>query len=290
MTDTTQPTQQTTDQAKTSVELEEKSQFAYAVLKHAASLTVVRIDRDAFLRAQLAKHLPHIDVEQAIAMTPARAGATLDELDTIADAIINFEVKKCSGISFLAGIPGGFAALGTIPADLAQYFGHVLRIEQQLAYIYGWQSFIDADQEIDDETLFELILLMGVMLKVGGAASAVSALANVAQQEVTKRIANKALTKTTYYPVIKRVLRMIGIKVTKESFAKNAGKFVPLLGGVLSGGMTWLSFKPAAHHLKKYLRSLPQARGLDAPVKDQDFLEEFIEAEVVSDEDMQSAE
>ena len=58
--------------------------------------------------------------------------------------------------------------VGTIPADLAQYFGHVMRVEQKLAYLYGWQSFLNEDDEVDDETVTRLVVLMGVMLEVGG--------------------------------------------------------------------------------------------------------------------------
>ena len=45
---------------------------------------------------------------------------------------------------------------GTIPADLAQDFAHVMRVEQKLAYLYGWQSFLNEDDEVDDETVAQV--------------------------------------------------------------------------------------------------------------------------------------
>jgi hypothetical protein len=36
-----------------------------------------------------------------------------------------------------AGIPGGLAMLGTAPADFAQFYAHVFRVAQKLAYVSG---------------------------------------------------------------------------------------------------------------------------------------------------------
>lgn len=148
---------------------DEAEEFAYAVIRRAVSLTGVKIDRAAFLRAELKKHSPSTDPDLAIATSPISAGAAPQEVDAAARAVIDFETRKCAAISFAAGIPGGIALVGTVPADLAQYFAHVMRVEQKLAYLYGWQTFLDSDNEIDDQTILELVILMGVMLGVGGA-------------------------------------------------------------------------------------------------------------------------
>ena len=42
--------------------------------------------------------------------------------------------------------------------------GHLLRIAQKLAYIYGWPDlFADAGDEVDEATESMLILFVGVM-------------------------------------------------------------------------------------------------------------------------------
>ena len=189
-------------------------------------------------------------------------------LDRIAQDAIEFEVKKCAGLSFLAGIPGGLALVGTVPADLAQYIGHVMRVEQKLAYVYGWQSFLDDDDEVDDRTIMELVVLMGVMMEVGGVASTLTKFAaTTAQQAVARTIERQALTKTFFYPVMKKVLRFIGISLTKQTFAKTAAKLVPVIGGAVSGGLTYFSFKPSAEKLKAYLRAMP-ASGVNSDEPD----------------------
>lgn len=47
---------------------------------------------------------------------------------------------------------------------------------------------------------------------------------------------------------------MVRCKVTKDSFAKGAAKVIPFLGAGLSGGITYLTFKPQANRLMKHLR------------------------------------
>lgn len=242
---------------------EEAEEFAKAIMQRAASLKVVKIDRGDFLRSEIKKRFPEIDADFAVETTPAEAGIAPEDLDRMAIDTIDLETKKCAGLSFLAGIPGGLAMVGTVPADLAQYFARVMRIEQKLAYIYGWQTFLNEEDEVDDETIMKLVVLMGVMMQVGGAASAVTTFAaNTARAGIEKAIQKQALTKTFWYNPMKKVLRYLGVNLTKQTFAKTASKVVPVIGGAISGGMTYMAYKPGAERLRRYLRSLPTS-GID---------------------------
>ena len=248
-------------------------EFANKIIRRAASLRAVKIDRGVFLRTELKRRCPEADIDFAIETTPAEAGVPAETIDEMARAAIDFEVRKCAGLSFLSGIPGGAALAATVPADLAQYFAHVMRVEQKLAYVYGWQTFLNDDDEVDDETVMQLIVLMGVMLGVGGAASSISKFAaNVAQPGVVNTIQRQALTKTTFYPIMQKVLRLVGVKLTKQTFAKTVGKVVPVIGGAVSGGLTYASFKPGAERLRQYLRALPTSGVSDvSEVHDAEF-------------------
>lgn len=247
-----------------SEDAQEAEQFAYEIMKRAASLRAVKIDRGQYLRTTIRKYCPEIDPAVAVASTPIEAGVTSRDLDLMAVDAIDFETKKCAGLSFIAGIPGGAAMAGTIPADLAQYFAHVMRVEQKLAYLYGWQSFLDKDDEVDDETLMKLIVLMGVMMGMGSVASSINKFAvEVAQKGVAKTIERTALTKTFFYTPMKKVLQKVGVDLTKKTFANGVSKMVPVVGGAISGGLTYASFKPSAERLRRYLRALPTS-GIDA--------------------------
>lgn len=59
---------------------------------------------------------------------------------------------------------------------------------------------------------------------------------------------------------MKKVLRYLGVNLTKQTFAKTASKVVPVIGGAISGGMTYAAYKPGAERLRRYLRSLPISR------------------------------
>lgn len=249
--------------AKTIPTEEEAEAFAKEIMQRAASLKVVKIQRDVFLRTEIKKRFPGIDADLAVETTPTEAGISPEDLDRMAIDAIEFETAKCAGLSFLAGIPGGLAMVGTVPADLAQYFAHIMRIEQKLAYIYGWQSFLNNDDEVDDETVMKLIVLMGVMMQVGGVATAVTNFASTtARKGIEKAIQKQALTKTLWYNPMKKVLRYLGVNLTKQTFAKTASKVVPVIGGAISGGMTYAAYKPGAERLRRYLRSLPTS-GID---------------------------
>lgn len=248
-----------TDAAKNSIDPE---MFARQFLQQIARLQSVHIDRRQYLATELAKHgVDPTIVLEAVNGRPAAAGVPRPVLDDIALEAIAFETRKSSALSFAAGLPGGFAMLATIPGDVTQYYVHAFRIMQKLAYVYGWDDFLEDCKEIDDETLGLLAAFLGVMLGVGGANTTLATFAKtVAQPAIQKNIARQTLTKTSYYPVIKQTLKLIGIKVTKDSFAKGISKAVPVVGGVVSAGVTFGSLRVSSKRLMGHLRTLPQAR------------------------------
>ena len=101
---------------------------------------------------------------------------------------------------------------------------------------------------------------------MGGAAQSLTAFArSVAVPAFQKQVTKHALTKTSWYPVMKHCLRYIGINLTKKGFAQGVSKAIPLIGGAVSGGMTFVSLQSQSHRLKNHLRELPPP-GVDAKV------------------------
>ena len=219
----------------------------------------VRINRDEFLRQELSKlHMSDDAIASAIDSNPLLAGVALTEIDRIADEAISYETNKSAAISFVAGIPGGFAMLGTVPADLMQYYVHALRIMQKLAYLYGWGELLPDGREADDDTLGVLAVFFGIMLGVGGAAQSLTAFARVAAKTAYQNHATKrALMSITWYPVVKYSLRLIGINITKNSVAKGISKGVPVIGGFVSSGLTFMALQSQSVLLKDNLRKIP---------------------------------
>ena len=163
-------------------------------------------------------------------------------IEKIANDAITKHLRITSATSTMAGIPGGFAMFGTVPADLAQFYGHVLLLSQKLGYIYGWPDLLDENQKVTEGTRNMLTLFVGVMFGAQTANKAITELGKSISIQVAKRLPQKALTKTAYYPVIKEVGKWIGLKLTKDVFSKGLSKVVPVIGGVISGGVTYVSF------------------------------------------------
>ena len=149
--------------------------------------------------------------------------------------------------------------IGTLPADFIQYYAHVLRIMQKLSYLYGWNELIGEDGAMDDETNHLLILFTGVMFGVNGAVAAVNKLSAQIASRVVKTLPQKALTKGLIYPIVKKVATILGVKMTKDVFAKGVAKVIPIVGGVVSGGITFASYMPMSKKFKKYLAGLKPA-------------------------------
>ncbi|MDC4250857.1 hypothetical protein M3X99_07490 [Clostridium perfringens] len=239
-------------------ETSSESKF-FMVIKSAMNMPGVKIRREEFLENELSKYFSQDTVQEAIRSNPASAGISVNQIEKIANACINFETNKVTSISTIAGIPGGFAMIGTVPADTAQYFAHIIRILQKLIYLYGWKEIYNSDGDFDDETTNELTLFIGVMFGVNTANAAITKLAQSAAGKVEKSIINKTLTKGVIYPIVKKIANILGVKMTKQIFAKAVGKVVPIIGGGISGGLTYVTFKPSAIRLKNYLKNLPFA-------------------------------
>lgn len=217
----------------------------------------VSIDRTSFLRTELKKNYPENVVEDAIAFTPAHAGIPVEAVNKIADGVIAYERSCVSGISTALGIPGGVAMAATIPTDIAQYYGFMLRAAQKLLYLYGFPEIDTSEKNhvFDSETLNMLTLCLGVMYGVAGANKALLAMANALARGVEKQLLKTALTKGTIYPIVKNIAKWFGQKMTKQVFAGFFKKAIPVVGGVIGGSITFLSFKPCCDKLKESLNN-----------------------------------
>lgn len=216
----------------------------------------IRVNRADFLKKELMKNYSQNVIDDAISFTPAHAGISSKEIDKIADEVIKFERNCVSGISTALGMAGGVAMVATIPTDIAQYYGYMLRAAQKLMYLYGFPEIdtTEKNQKFDSETMNLLILCLGVMYGVQGAGNAIKAMARALGTGVEKKLLNTALTKGTIYPIVKSVSRWFGANMTKQVFAGFFKKAIPVVGGVVSGGITYLSFKPCCYKLKESLQ------------------------------------
>ena len=226
------------------------------IIAQIIKLPVARVDRAEFLHKELIRYYPEETVKTAIEYNPAYAGIVKQRINNIADQVIQRETNKVAGISFAAGLPGGFALAATIPADVVQYLAFTIRAIQEIAYLYGFDEFDFEEEELDSYAMDQILIFLGAMYGVQGVDGSIRVIAEAAAQKTSKDLANEALTKTAIYPVVKKVVKELRSKITKRIYVKGASKAVPVIGGAVSGGLTYATFKPNCKRLKRSLRDL----------------------------------
>ena len=234
----------------------------------------IRISRADFLRKEFQKKFPKAVIDDAVAYNPLHANIPSDVIDIIAEEVIKYERNCVSGISTALGMPGGVAMVASIPADIAQYYGYLLRATQKLMYLYGFPEIdtTEKGQTFDSETLNILIICMGVMYGAAGASNALKVMAKALASGVEKQLLRRALTKGTIYPIVKSVAKWFSVKMTKEVFAGFFKKAIPIVGGVIGGGITYLSFKPCCDKLKSSLQDTMLSNPNYHPSKEDDLI------------------
>ena len=231
----------------------EKEFVIESAITTAIQIPGVKVNRNKFLAEIFSTE--NVSVQEVLDMGPVMAGISQERLTAIAKKLILKRTSQSSAASFIAGIPGGLAMAATIPADVMQFFGMALRLAQELSYLYGANDLWQDGQVDDDRVKNQLLLYCGVMFGVSGAVSGVRVLSTQIAKTTLKKLPQKALTKTFWYPIVKQIGKAIGVKVTKSTVAKGVSKAVPVLGGVISGGLNFASMMPMANRLADALDS-----------------------------------
>lgn len=261
------------------------------IISKAIQIPGVKVDRNKFLAECFSSKVNLL--EKIINNGSVEAGITREEISNIANKLIMKRTSQSSIVSFAAGIPGGLAMAATIPADVLQFFGMSLRLAQELSYLYGADDLWKNGQVDDEKVKNQLILYCGVMFGVSGAVSGVRVLSTQVAKTALKKIPQKALTKTFWYPMIKKICSFVGYTLTKKTLASGVSKVIPVIGGVISGTINFASMMPMARKLndtldkaifdyseeefEKDIESLSNENGEVSEEEKQNFKEKFTE-------------
>ncbi|MBQ7063766.1 MAG: bacteriochlorophyll 4-vinyl reductase [Firmicutes bacterium] len=221
------------------------------IISTAVKIPGVKVSRTAFLEETF-KDYP--DKKRSILDEgPIAAGISEDELQKKAKRLILVRTSESSIMSFAAGIPGGLLMAATVPADVLQFFGMSIRLAQELSYLYGARDLFDENQVVDEHVRNQLIMYIGVMFGVSGTSAGVRVLSVQIAKTALKKLPQKALTKTVWYPIVKKIASSIGVRMTKTIAAKGIAKVIPIVGGIITGGLTFASMMPMANRLQETL-------------------------------------
>lgn len=146
------------------------------------------------------------------------------------DSLINWQVGKCATSGFLTGLGGLITLPVAVPANISSVVYVQMRMIAAVAYIGGYN--------IKDDSVKSLVY----MCLTGNAAI-----------EIAKDIGIKIGTKLTQstiqkisFETIKRINQAVGFRLITKFGQKgivNLGKAVPLIGGVIGGGVDLASTK-----------------------------------------------
>lgn len=196
----------------------------------------VKVRRRPFLRKQFEKEAP-IRLQEVLSKGPIETGYRQDGLMKRSKKLLTQRSLVSTAASVGAGIPGGLAA--TIPVDFAQFYGIALRLCQEIAYLYGEPDLWDLGELNQDKVKQQLLLYLGVMLDVRGASQTL-------QLITAKRMGYTEEEPTEvfgYKNVITSIAKNLGIELSKELVEQGVRKLIPVVGSVISGGITFVSMR-----------------------------------------------
>ena len=207
----------------------------------------VNINRREFLKKELGKKIDDKKVAKALETNPKMAKIDSAIIEYIVDDVIEDERKKVVAISAALGVSGAVAV--TLPTDIAQYFGFMLRAAQKLMYLYGYPE-LNVNENMDDDTTNVLAIALGTMLGVQGADAA---LRNVSKGIIASISAG---LKVSSKGIPQFVGSLVGVGFGKLGLGV-VGLSLPIIGGVISGGLTHITFTSGCDRLRKELRNGP---------------------------------
>lgn len=232
------------------------------VLSAVMKLPGVRVERVSFLRRELRLYCNPSRLQMLGSVRPYTI-VSERVVDKVARRCVRNHTALATMTSTIAGLPGGLAMAATLPADIVQYFYHVVILSQKLAYLYGYPDFFasqednkeNADDELSDVSCELLTIFIGVMMGAPVAEKGIAELSKAVAGNAVTRLPRVALTRTAVFPIARQVARLIGARFSKDGFTKGVGRLIPLAGGLFSGGLTLWTFRKGGARLRRQLRA-----------------------------------
>jgi len=197
-----------------------------------AKLPYTHVKRIAFLKAELRGYCNTSEMLDSLETKKPCEVVGSEIVERVARDCISRSVWRVTGLSFCAGVPGGLIGLvGGIAGDSAQYLINALRLTQQLAYLYGYDEFWDENDHL------------------------------------VKGAGENVLTLPSLFGLLVGFSLTSGVKagktLSREVFFKGATKALPVLGGLVSGAVSYATYKPNAEALHRRLKKSAEARTQD---------------------------
>ncbi|MDR1970852.1 MAG: hypothetical protein LBQ46_02920 [Treponema sp.] len=222
-----------------------------SLLETVLKLPGARVDRLSFLEREFSRYCNPELVEKIKECGTGKAEVADTVMNKAAARVIAGQTASVTAVSFVSGLPGGLAMLGTIPVDLAQYYYNLVVTAQKLAFIYGWPE-LEGDEP--DSLPSMLTVFIGIMTGTVTADKEIRSLSKLLEDEVARKLSYLALTKAGILLLARRLGGILGAKLFWQGYTGLACKAVPLVGGLVSGGITLTTFLPMANTFKNEMQ------------------------------------
>ncbi|EEG08764.1 EcsC family protein [Pseudogulbenkiania ferrooxidans] len=157
-------------------------------------------------------------------------------IEKLATKYASLTASYCAASGATSGFGGVATTIALGGVDIANMAAQLYRLNQKIAILNGF----DIENAIHKEKA-QLIYLKALGFDAAAQAAIRTQMTKAAAENLAKRgpSANVAIR------LIMEVAKLLGIKLTKNQ----AAKFVPVLGGVLGGGLNYMFAKNAAEKM-----------------------------------------
>ena len=225
------------------------------VVAQAIRLPGTSVNRADYITEALGHKYAPLIVHAAVETTPKKAGLTDRQIEKIAKKSMGRDGRRTTALSFAAGIPGGVAGAVTIPADLVQFYGYLIRAIQKLTYLYGWRDLIRIEANKPDLAASNgLIIMLGVMAGIDMANDALARLARLRMAGASDQALRTALAEHALSDQVNKISEELTMRMAKRLGGQVAGKAIPIVGGIVSGVITGSGFDEMAKRLLGQLK------------------------------------
>ena len=195
---------------------------------------VISVDPSDIVKDAKSKGLPIAKIED---FTTEIICKNYRRIEDISSSYGNYAARNSAVTGLASGI-GGVATMVTIGGvDIVNMAAQLYRLNQRVAYLNGF----DPNNPHDAELAREIYLFSLGFDKA--AVAGVQAMMNRAAQ-----IAGKSGAKSN--PVLKLIM-IVASKLAPKMTTKQAAKFIPVVGGILGGGINFAFAKYASSEIQK---------------------------------------
>ncbi len=160
------------------------------------------------------------------------------------DNFINWQTSKAAAGGFILGLPGLAFGIVTIPADLTMTTYLQMRMVAVISLLYGW------DPKSDRVKTIALISLLG-----SGAGEALRSAGITIGTKITANLIKKIPGR-----VLIQINKAIGMRLITKAGSTgviNLTKFVPIVGGLVSGGLNAVTTRKIGQAAQSILKEGP---------------------------------